>query len=104
MRGLQKRRVRGSWGLLKLAGAGDKKERGRMSAGPGVQIQPSLATNREAQRLLAKYFAPTRLIHAPFLGERVGKNVYVMLETELPMGTYNVRGEHYALGEMMKKG
>src|SRR5437762_10228651 len=104
MRGLQKRRVRGSWGLLKLAGAGDKKERGRMSAGPGVQIQPSLAKIREAQKLLAKYFAPTRLIHAPFLGERVGKNVYLKLETELPTGSFKVRGALYALAERMKKG
>ena len=75
-----------------------------MSAGPGVQIQPSLATIREAQKLLAKYFAPTRLIHAPFLGERVGKNVYLKLETELPTGSFKVRGALYALGERMKKG
>ena len=75
-----------------------------MSAGPGVQIQPSLATIREAQKLLAKYFAPTRLIHAPFLGERVGKNVYLKLETELPTGSFKVRGALYALAERMKKG
>src|ERR1041384_3834464 len=75
-----------------------------MSAGPGVQIQPSLATIREAQKFLGKYFAPTRLIHAPFLSGRVGKNVHLKLETELPTGSFKVRGAFYALAERMKKG
>src|SRR5690349_13300926 len=75
-----------------------------MSAGPGVRIQPSLPTIREAQRFLAKYFVPTRLIHAPFLSQRVGKNVHLKLETELPAGSFKVRGAFYALAERMKKG
>src|SRR6266704_2905339 len=75
-----------------------------MSAGPGVQTQPSLATIREAQRFLAKYFAPTRLISAPFLSGRVGKSVYLKLETELPTGSFKVRGAFYALSERMKRG
>ncbi len=75
-----------------------------MSAGPGVQIQPSLSTIREAQKFLAKYFAPTRLIAAPFLSYRTGKNVHLKLETELPTGSFKVRGAFYALAERMKKG
>jgi threonine dehydratase len=75
-----------------------------MSAGPSVQIQPSLSTIREAQKFLAKYFAPTRLIVAPFLSQRAGKNVHLKLETELPTGSFKVRGAFYALVERMKKG
>ncbi len=75
-----------------------------MSAGASVQIQPSLSTIREARKFLAKYFAPTRLIPAPFLSERTGKNVHLKLETELPTGSFKVRGAFYALAERMKKG
>jgi len=75
-----------------------------MDAGTKVQIQPSISTIREAQKFLAKYFAPTRLIAAPFLSQRAGKNVYLKLETELPTGTFKVRGAFYALAEKMKKG
>jgi len=75
-----------------------------MSAGASVQIQPSLSTIREARKFLAKYFAPTRLIPAPFLSQRTGKNVHLKLETELPTGSFKVRGAFYALAERMKKG
>ena len=67
-------------------------------------IRPSLATIREAQTFLAKYFTPTRLIPAPFLSKKVGKNVYLKLETELPTGSFKVRGAFYALSQRMKKG
>ena len=75
-----------------------------MDAVGKVQIQPSISTIREAQKFLAKYFAPTRLIAAPFLSQRTGKNVYLKLETELPTGSFKVRGAFYALAERMKKG
>ena len=74
-----------------------------MSVGAGAQVQPSLATIREAQKFLAKYFATTRLIAAPFLSQRTGKNVYLKLETELPTGSFKVRGAFYALAERTKK-
>ena len=73
------------------------------SAGAGVQIQPSLATIREAQKFLAKYFTRTRLIAAPFLSQRTAKNVYLKLETELPTGSFKVRGALYALARRMDK-
>lgn len=59
---------------------------------------------REAQRFLARYFAPTRLIPAPFLSREAGKSVYLKLETELPTGSFKVRGAFYALAQRMKKG
>lgn len=74
-----------------------------MSAGAGVDIAPNLVTIREAQKFLAKYFAPTRLIAAQSLGQRTAKNVYLKLETELPTGSFKVRGAFYALAQRMKK-
>lgn len=74
-----------------------------MSARTGVEIQPSLATIQEAQKFLAKYFAPTRLVAAPSLGRRTAKNAYLKLETELPTGSFKVRGAFYALARRMKK-
>ena len=73
-----------------------------MDAGARAQIQPNISTIREAQEFLAKYFAPTRLIAAPFLSQRTGKNVYLKMETEQPTGSFKVRGAFYALAERMK--
>ena len=68
-----------------------------------MQIQPSLSTIREAQRFLAKYFAPTRLVAAPFLGGCAGRNVHLKVETDLPTGSFKVRGAFYALSQRMKR-
>src|SRR5882762_659208 len=70
----------------------------------GLQIVPGISTIREAQEFLAKYFAPTRLMAAPFLSQRTGKNVYLKLETELPTGSFKVRGAVYALAQRMNRG
>jgi threonine dehydratase len=69
-----------------------------------LEIVPSISTIREAQRFLAKYFAPTRLVEAPFLSHAAGKKVYLKLETELPTGSFKVRGAFWALAERMKRG
>jgi hypothetical protein len=46
------------------------------AVGEGVEgILPDISTIREAQRFLAKYFAVTRLVAAPYLSGRVGKRV-----------------------------
>jgi threonine dehydratase len=74
-----------------------------MDVGAKVQIQPSISIIREAQKFLVKYFAPTRLIAAPFLSQRMGRRVFLKLETELPTGSFKVRGAFYALAERMKK-
>src|SRR5215468_6441196 len=67
-----------------------------------MQIQPNLSTIREAQRFLGKYFAPTRLIAAPFLSGCAGRSVHLKVETDLPTGSFKVRGEYYALAQRMK--
>src|SRR5260370_35534255 len=70
----------------------------------GLPIVPSIATIREAQGFLAKHFAPTRLIHAPFLSQATGTSVYLKLETALPTGSFKVRGAFWALTQTMKRG
>jgi threonine dehydratase len=42
-----------------------------------LRIQPDIATIREARAFLAKHFAVTRLVAAPFLSEQMGKRVYL---------------------------
>lgn len=70
----------------------------------GPHIRPSISTIRESQRFLAKYFAPTRLVAAPFLSRMAGRNVYLKLETELPTGSFKVRGAFYALAQRLGRG
>jgi threonine dehydratase len=69
-----------------------------------LQIAPNISRIREAQGFLAKYFAPTRLIDAPFLSAAAGKNVYLKLETELPTGSFKVRGAFWALAQRLNRG
>jgi threonine dehydratase len=69
-----------------------------------LQIIPSISTIREAQKFLAKYFAPTRLIAAPFLSQATGVKVYLKLEAELPTASFKVRGALYALAQRMNRG
>ncbi len=70
----------------------------------GLQIVPGISTIRIAQEFLAKYFARTRLISAPFLSQATGKSVYLKLETELPTGSFKVRGAFWALAQRMSRG
>ncbi|MHB8501692.1 MAG: threonine ammonia-lyase [Candidatus Acidiferrales bacterium] len=76
----------------------------RSAAGEGVAgIQPGISAILEARVFLARYFGMTRLVGAPFLSGRVGKRVYLKLETELPTGSFKVRGALYALALRLKK-
>ena len=68
-----------------------------------LQSQPNLSTIREAQKYLAQYFAPTRLIAAPFLSQKTGKKVFLKLETDLPTSSFKVRGAFWALAQRMKR-
>jgi threonine dehydratase len=67
-----------------------------------LDIRPQLHAIREALKFLAKYFAATRLIAAPFLSARVGKRVYLKLEAELPTGSFKVRGALWALATRVR--
>ena len=70
----------------------------------GLLIVPSILTIREAQKFLAEKFARTRLVAAPHLSAAAGRNVYLKLETELPTGSFKVRGAFWALAQRMKRG
>ena len=67
-------------------------------------ISPSLATVRKAHVFLSKHFPQTRLVHAHHLSNVTGKSVYLKLETELPTGSFKVRGALWALATRLKKG
>ena len=55
-----------------------------------------LARIQEAQRVLARHFAVTRLVRADTLGAG-DRRVYLKLESELPTASFKVRGAVYAL-------
>jgi threonine dehydratase len=69
-----------------------------------LQIQPSISVIQDARAFLAPYFAVTRLIAAPYLSEWKGRRVFLKLETDLPTGSFKVRGALYALATRLKKG
>jgi threonine dehydratase len=51
---------------------------------------------RDAQSLLARYFGPTRIARAASLSSP-GRDVFLKIETDLPTGSFKVRGAIYAL-------
>lgn len=69
-----------------------------------MPIKPSLEVIRNAGEFLARHFAATRLIAAPYLSERTAKCVWLKLEMELPTGSFKVRGALWALAARLKKG
>ena len=69
-----------------------------------LQIHPDVSTIRAAREFLAKRFAVTRLVEAPFLSGRAGKRVYLKLEAELPTGSFKVRGALWGLAARLKRG
>jgi threonine dehydratase len=64
----------------------------------------SLEQIRGAEKLLRKYFAPTRLVEARSLERAGGGRVYLKLESEQPTGSFKVRGAVYALSMRMERG
>jgi threonine dehydratase len=70
----------------------------------GSRMKLSLEQIRGAEKLLRKYFAPTRLVEAPSLKRADGARVYLKLETEQPTGSFKVRGAVYALSARMGRG
>jgi threonine dehydratase len=70
----------------------------------GAPLGLSLSTIRVAREFLANHFAVTRLLAAPHLSKKSGKRAYLKLETELPTGSFKVRGALYALSRRLKRG
>ena len=65
---------------------------------------PLPAGSESALRIVRERFAPTRLAHSPALSRRVGSEVHLKLETELPTGSFKVRGALYALWARLQHG
>jgi threonine dehydratase len=61
----------------------------------------SWARFQTALQFLRRYFAPTRLPCASSLGRGTDAQVYLKLESELPTGSFKVRGALYALNAEM---
>lgn len=57
----------------------------------------------DAQALLARYFGPTRIARAASLSSP-GRDVFLKIETELPTGSFKVRGAIYALSVHLARG
>ena len=60
-------------------------------------VIPDWAAVRTAWQFLKRHFAPTRLIMAPSLTRGDSAGVYLKVESELPTGSFKVRGALYAL-------
>ena len=57
---------------------------------------------RDAQTLLQKHFAPTPLVRATSL-ESAGRIVYLKVESDLPTGSFKVRGAVYAMSKHLER-
>jgi threonine dehydratase len=69
-----------------------------------LQIKPGLASILQAREFLARYFAATRLVEAPFLAGQSRRRVWLKLEAELPTGSFKVRGALWGLAARLKRG
>jgi threonine dehydratase len=66
-------------------------------------VHPSLNAVRDARELLARHLSPTRLTEAPYLSGVTNNHVYLKLETDLPTGSFKVRGALYTLAVNLAK-
>ena len=58
----------------------------------------------KASRLLSQYLRPTSLQSAPSVSKAAGVTVTLKMETELPTGSFKIRGALYALAKKFEKG
>jgi threonine dehydratase len=66
--------------------------------------KPTLKEIYNARELLRTHFGATRLVRADKIGGNSGRSVYLKLETELPTGTFKVRGAMVALCKALERG
>ena len=60
-------------------------------------MHSSRAEFERAESLIRQRFAPSRLVKSTALSDRLGADVHLKLECELPTGSFKVRGAYYAL-------
>jgi threonine dehydratase len=63
-----------------------------------------IASAREAQRFLQQSLPATRLLPAPSLTSAAAPQVYLKVESDLPTGSFKVRGALYALSRRLGQG
>src|SRR5687768_4505231 len=61
---------------------------------------PTLGDVYRARKVIARYLAPTPLLDAEKLSERLGVTTYVKCENLLPIGAFKVRGGVYLLSRL----
>lgn len=49
-------------------------------------------------------FEPTQLVRSLYLSERLGKNVFLKMDCQLPSGSFKIRGMSYLVQESIKHG
>src|SRR5262249_1876958 len=70
---------------------------------PMNTVIPDWAAVQAARRFFERQFAPTRLLPAPSLTRCERAPVYLKVESELPTGSFKVRGALYALHAEMAR-
>jgi threonine dehydratase len=68
-----------------------------------LPIQPTLRSIQSARQMLMQHFPATRLVKAPHLTELSGRAAFLKLETELPTGSFKVRGALYTLALKLRQ-
>jgi len=66
-------------------------------------MQPTLDLVRSAREALAKRLSATRLVGASYLSKVSGRNIFLKLETDLPTGSFKVRGALYTLALRLQR-
>ena len=66
-------------------------------------MKPKWSDVQSARQLLRRHFPPTRLLFASSLSRGTHAQVYLKLESEMPTGSFKVRGAVYALHSEMKQ-
>lgn len=72
--------------------------------GSPARAAPGEAEIRAARTFLADHLPATSLLPAPALSRRIGRPVRLKLETELPTGSFKVRGALWALARRLEEG
>lgn len=72
----------------------------RDGTSPWAGPLPTLGDVYRARKVIARYLAPTPLLDAEKLSERIGVTTYVKCENLLPIGAFKVRGGVYLLSRL----
>jgi len=67
-------------------------------------IQPTMDAIRKARAVLARHLPVSRLVLAPSLRGETGVKVFLKLDSELPTGSFKIRGALYALSANLERG